>query len=151
MSNKKRAIKEANILLEQRYLNENNQETTPDADGNDWYVSEVPNKSGVYRIYIQLKGGKRIDASEIYKVNTELYNKVRYYDGYFKDYNNLDDAKRSLNLIVNSIKRNTAPIQSDTSTTQTTTTDNNLLTQDELNKMTGTSLEKSGMIPKVPQ
>jgi hypothetical protein len=113
MSNKKRAIEKANILLERRYLIEattgETSTSVADADGNKWYVDKVPNSNPAkYRIYVELKGetGVRTDGLEIEKKNPELWKKVSEYKDkyYFGDYEKEGDAKYYLNVIVTGIQ-----------------------------------------------
>lgn len=111
MSNKKRAIEKANILLERRYLIEattgETSTSVADADGNKWYVDKVPNSNPAkYRIYVELKGetGVGTDGLEIEKKNPELWKKVSEYKGYFGDYEKEKDAKYYLDVIVKGIQ-----------------------------------------------
>jgi len=109
MSNKKRAINRANLLLEKRYLIEaetGTSNSSKDVDGNNWYVAQVPNSNPAkYRIYVQLKGESGgTDGLEIEKKNPELWKKVSYYKSYFKDFDTEKDAKIYLDTIINVIQ-----------------------------------------------
>ena len=112
MSNKKRAIEKANILLERRYLIEATTGETStsvvDADGNTWYIAQVPNSNPAkYKIDVQLKGeSSRIYGSDIETKNPELWKKVSEYKdkGYFGDYEKEKDAKYYLDVIVKGIQ-----------------------------------------------
>jgi len=109
MSNKKKSIRMANLLLEQRFLNENTDSVTMlDKYENLWYVSEVPNSSPKkYKIYVQLKGNDEgtdpSNSSEIATKNRELGSTVGNLKTYFRGYDTEDDAKRVLSSIIQRI------------------------------------------------
>jgi len=109
MSNKKRAINRANLLLEKRYLIEaetGTSNSSTDVDGNLWYVGGLPTDNPIkYRIYVKLKGESGgTDGLEIEKKNPELWKKVSYYKSYFKDFDTEKEAKNSLDTIIDVIE-----------------------------------------------
>jgi hypothetical protein len=108
MSNKIRAINRANLLLEKRYLIEDETSTSSsdkDVDGNLWYVGKVPNiNPAKYRIYVQLKGESGgTDGPDVETKNPELWKKVSPNKNYFINYNTENDAMGYLKILIQTI------------------------------------------------
>jgi hypothetical protein len=109
MSNKKRAINKANLLLEKRYLIEaetGSSNSSIDADGNKWYIGQVPSSNPAkYRIYVQLKGESGgIDGLQIETKKPELWKKIGYYKSYFTDFTSERNAKIYLDYLIKVIE-----------------------------------------------
>lgn len=107
MSNKKRAIEQANLLLERRFLIEATTGTTitkVDSDGNQWYVgkSNVPN-STMFKMYVKLKNEtKGVDPLTLEKSNPDLWKKISGFEDYFKEYKSENDAKGYMDIVASS-------------------------------------------------
>ena len=108
MSNKKRAIERANLLLERRFLIEATTGTTitkVDSDGNQWYVgkSNVPN-STKFKMYVKLKNETNgVDPLTLEKSNPDLWKKISDLKNYFVEYNSENDVTPYMDSVIKSI------------------------------------------------
>lgn len=126
MSNKKRFITQANILLENRFLL-SEQSTKTDKKNNFWSIKQDPT-SKKYRIFVKTFGKDDMDASK--SVDSDI--KPFIDKGYFKDFNSESEAVPTLNQIVSLI-----------GTTQTNNKDNNSTTTTTTSKTTTTQTTSS--------
>jgi hypothetical protein len=103
MSNKKRAMNRANLILERRFLNENTNQLS-DNDGNLWYVGNIPN-SDKFKIYVKLKDSEQgIHPIELETKNPELWKKVSGFKSYLDKAYSESEARYYLNFVLGKLK-----------------------------------------------
>lgn len=138
MSNKKKSIQEANLLLEKRFLNESKDlYSSKDKDGNLWYVAKLKNNkykiAFQYKKYINDKYKPGIDPLSLKNSDSNLWKKISNLEKYFVEYNNSDQIKPYIDTIINTI----SGVDKGTSGGSGT-----YVTQDDLNKIIASKLPK---------
>ena len=122
MSNKKKSILNANILLERRYLleAETGESNLPDTDayGKTWSVGKSNTADGKFKLYIKNKGENKLkNPTDFKNEDASYWSKISVYQQYFGEFNTENDAIAAKDYIVNQIKPSEQQTESGTAGT----------------------------------
>ena len=140
-----RKIREANMLLESRFLLSEETNKT-DKKGNTWSIKVDPTTKK-YKIFVKTFGKDEMDASKSTDQNVKKFIDA----GYFKEFNSENDATPTFNQIFNFVDKPITPVKTETPSSTSGTTSGDTQTTSGQTKTTSdtTSSSSSWSMPTV--